>query len=112
MMHSNDIFRSVDSIFLQLESFFPFLLCWFGSQLVSSINTLLTYLQVNSSLLFTSTDTIAKYERICLFASRILEKHICIFEYNIFLKSVFVVFYEIVFYEIVFYEIVFYEIIF
>ena len=30
--------------------------------LVSSINTLLTYLQVNSSLLFTSNDTIAYIE--------------------------------------------------
>ena len=30
--------------------------------LVSSINTLLTYLQVNSSLLFTSNDTIASIQ--------------------------------------------------
>ena len=38
-----------------------------------------------------------KYERVCLLASSILEKRIRIFEYDIFLKSVFVVFYEIVF---------------
>ena len=38
-----------------------------------------------------------KYERICLFASRIFEKRIRILEYDIFLKSAFAVFYEIVF---------------
>ena len=39
----------------------------------------------------------SKYEHICLFVSCILEKHIHIFEYDIFLKSIFVMFYEIVF---------------
>ena len=38
-----------------------------------------------------------KHEHICPLASRILEKRVSIFEYDIFLKSVFVIFYEIVF---------------
>ena len=37
-----------------------------------------------------------EHERICPLSSRILQKRSCIFKYDVFLKSVFVVFYEIV----------------
>ena len=57
------------------------------------------FIELHSTLYVRQLGTymVTKYERICLLAGRILEKCIRIFEYDVFLKSIFVVFHEIVY---------------
>ena len=72
-----------------------------SSRKVSTLKQTLGYYSFvkTKAILFSVQDCLvpSKYEGICLFAIRILEKRIRIFEYDIFWKSVFVLFYEIVF---------------